>query len=286
MYQSAAMLVTALLTVPALAGGGGGGGMDVALIHDTEFADSDWSAIVAPGATGGFSFSAGHVGSGGFPGAYRLVENASATSPAAGANYHTHRHTWTPLLRGPILSVDMAIDVNCFNGGTSNAVAFGLMVLQGGTTYIGPTFTALTDSGWRSDLHGEGLTALSFTGPGGTHPDFGPTAGVTAFGFYTSNGTASGQAISSQSGVDNFIVTITSTPELVEACTTADVGRQGGLLGADGRLDNNDFISFINLFFVGSMAADLGRQGGFIAPDGMLNNNDFIAFIDEFFAGC
>ena len=32
--------------------------------------------------------------------------------------------------------------------------------------------------------------------------------------------------------------------------------------------------------------ADIGSQGGVVGPDGLLNNNDFVAFIDRFFAGC
>jgi hypothetical protein len=67
----------------------------------------------------------------------------------------------------------------------------------------------------------------------------------------------------------------------------ADVGRQGGLIGPDGVLDNNDFIVFIGAFFDGDrLVADVGQQGGLPGGDGVLDNNDFIAFIDAFFAGC
>ncbi len=70
------------------------------------------------------------------------------------------------------------------------------------------------------------------------------------------------------------------------ACT-ADVGRQGGVTGPDGQLDNNDFIVFIGAFFDGNrLIADVGMQGGVAGADGSLDNNDFIAFIDAFFAGC
>jgi hypothetical protein len=72
----------------------------------------------------------------------------------------------------------------------------------------------------------------------------------------------------------------------VLACGAADLGAQGGVPGADGRLDNNDFIAFIDLFFGHDAAADFGGQGGVAAPDGHLDNNDFIVFIDRFFGGC
>ncbi|HZW07489.1 MAG TPA: GC-type dockerin domain-anchored protein, partial [Phycisphaerales bacterium] len=66
----------------------------------------------------------------------------------------------------------------------------------------------------------------------------------------------------------------------------ADIGRQGGLSGADGALDNNDFVAFIDAFFGHGVAADLGSQGGVAGPDNAWDNNDFVVFIDLFFAGC
>ncbi|MBY0309407.1 MAG: hypothetical protein K2Q09_11745, partial [Phycisphaerales bacterium] len=71
---------------------------------------------------------------------------------------------------------------------------------------------------------------------------------------------------------------------LLPARAVADIGRQGGLPGADGLYDNNDFIAFINAFFAGNNAvADAGGAGGLAQPDGQLDNNDFIAFINAFF---
>ena len=63
----------------------------------------------------------------------------------------------------------------------------------------------------------------------------------------------------------------------------ADLGKQGGEAGADGMLDNNDFIKFIDFFFAMDSKADLGVQGGGQGTDGLYDNNDFIAFIDYFF---
>ncbi len=83
-----------------------------------------------------------------------------------------------------------------------------------------------------------------------------------------------------------------STPTLMDTAATLarackpDLGQQGGLLGADGLLNNNDFIVFIDLFFTQSPLADFGSQGGIAGPDGQLNNNDFIAYIDAYFAAC
>jgi len=72
---------------------------------------------------------------------------------------------------------------------------------------------------------------------------------------------------------------------LVTTCTSADLGRQGGVPGADGDLDNNDFIVFIDYFFQHNPAADMGRQGGVSPGDAAFDNNDFVVFIDRFFGG-
>ncbi len=70
------------------------------------------------------------------------------------------------------------------------------------------------------------------------------------------------------------------------ACGPADLGSTGGQRGADGVLDNNDFIVFIDLFFSGDLTADVGTTGGTPGSDGALDNNDFIVFINQFFGGC
>jgi hypothetical protein len=74
-------------------------------------------------------------------------------------------------------------------------------------------------------------------------------------------------------------------PETVQRCET-DLGSQGGGPGGDGRLDNNDLIAFIDLFFGHDLKADVGSQGGVSGADGQFDNNDFIVYIDMFFRDC
>ncbi len=71
----------------------------------------------------------------------------------------------------------------------------------------------------------------------------------------------------------------------VAACP-ADIGRQGGVAGADGELNNNDFIAFIDYFFSQDRRADRGVQGGVAGTDGQFDNNDFVVYIDQYFSGC
>lgn len=72
----------------------------------------------------------------------------------------------------------------------------------------------------------------------------------------------------------------------VQACGSADVGSTGAIDGADGQLNNNDFIVYIDRFFASDARADVGATGGVPGVDGAFNNNDFVVFIDRFFAGC
>ncbi|MDP1660382.1 MAG: GC-type dockerin domain-anchored protein [Phycisphaerales bacterium] len=69
-------------------------------------------------------------------------------------------------------------------------------------------------------------------------------------------------------------------------CGNTDVGKQGGVRGSDGLLNNNDFVVFIDLFFEHDPRADFGSQGGVAGSDGQWDNNDFVVYIDEFFFGC
>ncbi|MBY0308462.1 MAG: DUF3466 family protein, partial [Phycisphaerales bacterium] len=55
----------------------------------------------------------------------------------------------------------------------------------------------------------------------------------------------------------NFAVVLTPPAVQLPACV-ADLGGQGGVIGADGQLDNNDFIAFISLFFDADARADVG----------------------------
>lgn len=76
-----------------------------------------------------------------------------------------------------------------------------------------------------------------------------------------------------------------AVPPAAPSCA-ADLGRQGGIAGSDGTLDNNDFAVFINYFFSADPRADFGIQGGVPGQDGHFDNNDFIVFVDRFFSGC
>jgi hypothetical protein len=113
-----------------------------------------------------------------------------------------------------------------------------------------------------------------------------------AVGFYTNNASfrpANGNwglfAFGQDPVLDvaNYVATVVGEQR---ATCGADVGSQGGLVGPDGALDNNDFAAFITMFFEQNPLADMGIQGGLLGSDGLYDNNDFAAFITEFFTPC
>jgi PKD repeat protein/glucose/arabinose dehydrogenase len=106
---------------------------------------------------------------------------------------------------------------------------------------------------------------------------------------YTIASAAAANAGSYDCVVSGIAGTTTSDPAALAVgcqCGPADIGRQGGLPGFDGVLDNNDFVVFVDLFFAADPRADFGSQGGVAGSDGLFNNNDFVVFVDRFFAGC
>lgn len=221
--------------------------------------------------TGGFSYSVAQAASGGNPGAYRTISHASTSGFASGLVVHVHQTTWHPLNNDAIYSLDIGVDVNCFNGGTSAAVGFGLVVIQGGDVFYGPSFTAGTASGWRSALQRTNLRSVDFGNSVGQHPDFTPTGGTIAFGFYSSNGTGSGIPISSSSGADNFNVTI-------HTCAADANG--------DGFIDGFDYDDFVSCFEgTGNPPCVPGLSADFNG-DGFADGFDYDDFITAFEDGC
>jgi hypothetical protein len=101
-----------------------------------------------------------------------------------------------------------------------------------------------------------------------------------------STGHVSNSAVGSVKVTGAFSAAPGTTVIRVYDRSPADVGSQGGVLGSDGALDNNDFAAFITAFFANNPVADVGGQGGVVGGDGAFDNNDFAAFITLFFQGC
>ncbi len=173
-----------------------------------------------------------------------------------------------------------SLELNFFQpGGVSQSIttvpgrSYRLSFLMAGQTNIGPNVKHM-----RVDWNGATIDTAT--------RDRAATGGAWRFHAYTVVATGSTTPIHflGLETVDGgpYLDDVRVTP----ACSAADVGSAGGVQGADGLLDNNDFIAFIDLFFTSSSLADLGEQGGVLGSDGQYDNNDFIAFITLFFDGC
>jgi hypothetical protein len=171
--------------------------------------------------------------------------------------------------------------------GRSSSVAYGIYnnLQVGETTYTVP---AGGGSGTTTVTH-----AAFWTGSAASHVDLHsalPSGGVgyvgsSAYSVWTDGSTVfvAGRAVLANGRSNAVLWTQSDGPA---QCGPADLGRAGGEAGADGALDNNDFIVFIGSFFDADSAADFGSAGGEAGADGAFDNNDFIAFIGAFFDGC
>jgi hypothetical protein len=97
---------------------------------------------------------------------------------------------------------------------------------------------------------------------------------------------ANNNGASPEESVQNVSISLIDHTNSMIPCLFVDLGSQGGVAGADGQHDNNDFVVFISDFFTMDPHADIGIQGGTPGTDGLFDNNDLIVFIDFFFLGC
>src|SRR4029079_9306362 len=106
------------------------------IFTDGTFVDADWTASKIVDTTAGqaATFAAGQVATGGNSGAYRRV----AHTYDAGSIMVAHLRAGAvhdPSVDGAITSINFSYDLFHFNPPPSQAVAFGLLVLQNGTYY-------------------------------------------------------------------------------------------------------------------------------------------------------
>lgn len=97
--------------------------------------------------------------------------------------------------------------------------------------------------------------------------------------------TTDGPGTAWEGGSGAAIGLVVTGTAIVPPCP-ADIGTTGGVPGADGLLDNNDFVVFIDDFFNQNPVADVGVTGGVPGQDSTFDNNDFVVYIDLFFQGC
>ena len=125
-----------------------------------------------------------------------------------------------PAIHGGVDKLDISYDATSYDNGSSGAIAYFALLWQDGTYYAaGRTYGLVGYPWWNVNrwLHFNytGLTATDFTrvsGPGPAFPDFSRTGSPIHLGYYTSNGTGWSELVHTESGLDNFTVSVTYTP--------------------------------------------------------------------------
>ena len=242
------------------------------------------------------------------PARANLIVNGSFESPAVPVGGYTNYPGGSTGITGwTVVGVDSSVGSTAFvqsgiafhsqhgnqfldtAGVTSNSSASG--VSQNVPTTAGASYTlsfyvgSCTDNNFfypsTVDLSINGGPRAHYTNPNAPSDQlnwmqftvsFTATGSSTVITFY--NG---GAPNNYESNLDNVTLVANCIP---------DMGRQGGIAGPDGHLDNNDFVVFISHFFNQNAAADIGRQGGLSGADTLFDNNDFVVFISAFFTGC
>jgi len=193
---------------------------------DGEFLNANWSgSIVSQTGVQPATLTAGQMTTGGNPGAFRRVEHAYGGSGSGSIlSGHVFSSIYDPAALGAIGSLHFEFDLNLFNGGESNGVAYGALLTQGMSVYTAgqvlkcepegasnPSCASTTLNVWTEHDLGS-FTAMNFSkasGAGPMMPDFSASGLPIQFGFYAANGTGGPNRTSTSSGIDNWSVEIT-----------------------------------------------------------------------------
>ena len=185
---------------------------------DGNFPDANWSASKIFDSTPGSaaSFSAFQSPTGGHPNAFRETQHSYAGPGGLAVGHLQTSAIFTPSLQGAIQTIDGSYDALVLSVGSSAAVGYGLALKQDGAYYVKAGAAVFPGTGWTPRIF-SGLTGADFgrVDDAAFHPDFSQAGGGIQFGYYTANGTAFGAPESSDSGIDNWTVTVNaaSTPE-------------------------------------------------------------------------
>jgi len=240
-------------------------------VSDGTLSDADWSVTKIADTTANPGLTAvtgAQVGSGGNPDAYRRVDH-NWTGPGGVTFVHLKAGAVIdPAAVGGITSIDYAIDVNLFDGGSSGTVAYGLVLFQNGNYNLSiPQALPVNPFTW-SHVAFTGLTNPSFSGPG---LDLSAAGAPIQVGYYTSNGTGFTETAHTASGLDNFSVTFHTPPpagpDLVSSI-------------ADPRLTPNRkntkarITAILTVLNQGTLTAGASRLRVFLSDDDALDSGD------------
>lgn len=183
---------------------------DVQQFTDGTFAPNCWTSteILDTTPAGAATFVSTTVGAGGNPGAYRDTAHTFGQGAILVAHINTCA-TYYPNVT-PIAEIDFSYDLIHFTGvSIGGAVGYRLALLQNGTYYQSVNSDIFATS-WQT-FGSTGQQATNFTrvvGTGPLNPDFSCNGAPIRLGFISGNSQGGVNAITKQSGLDNWSVTL------------------------------------------------------------------------------
>ncbi|MCC7084805.1 MAG: hypothetical protein IT427_07340 [Pirellulales bacterium] len=201
---------------------------------DGVFNNADWTGTKIADTTAGASaaFIALQQPAGGNPTFYRQTTHSWGLGGLRVAhlrNIGGMPFTYNPSSSGAITSLDYGYDLIYQMGPPGGAVAYSLLLRQGGK-YYAPVVDNIFANSWTSFTH-LGLTSSNFyelLTPGLginilSNPDFSATGSLIEFGYQSANSQATTHVFTKVSGIDNFRMRMQTVPE-PEAVISIAVG--------------------------------------------------------------
>lgn len=194
-----------------------------ATFTDGTFTPSQWQdakiADSTPGTAATYSVAQGPTGSNppGNPGPDREVVHNYSVGGILVGHWNT-TFTYDPSVSGAISTVIYSYDLIHINPPANQAVAYRLLILQGGNYYSTPASDAIFPQTWTT-FGQSGLTSLSFSNVlfnttfGSLHPDFTSAGTTLTFGYMSGNSANGNSNITRTSAIDNYNVTLKPVPE-------------------------------------------------------------------------
>jgi len=176
---------------------------------DGVFNDADWTADIIQEEGPTPSFGVWQVTNGGNPDEYRHLQHSYGGNGSIMTAHLQKEAIYDPGSQGAISTLALSFDLYLFDGGDSRAVDYRGLIFQNDSYYIGG-YASILAAKWEShsftDLVASDFTLFVGTGP--SIPDFSTTGSPLQFGYVASNGTSLSRPTSTQSGIDNWSVSI------------------------------------------------------------------------------